>query len=128
MATEQNPRLLLVDDEPALLLSYRIILEQSGYQVDSASSSVEACKLLETNTYDLLLCDLGLEHSTAGLDVVHCAQGQAENLRCILMTGYLDDEIAERAERYHALTLAKPIEVPNLLSTLKHAIRKDKTA
>jgi DNA-binding NtrC family response regulator len=128
MGSNPKPALLLVDDEPALLLSYRIILEQSGYQVATADSSVAARALLAERPYDLLICDLGLEAPTAGMEVVEWARKQFPSMPLLLMTGYLDEDTANRAERVGAQTVTKPIEVPRLLQILHHLTKNGKCA
>jgi DNA-binding NtrC family response regulator len=127
MGTEIKPQLLLVDDEPALLMSYRLILEQHGYDVATANNSVCARAMLSERQYDLLLCDLGLEFPLAGMEVVEWARLQCPATRSLLMTGFLDEEMACRAKQAGAETITKPVEVPRLLQIIGH-ILKDGTA
>ena len=59
-----NPKsqILVVDDEPNVLITYRLILQQRGYEVSAAVSSEEARQVLGEKPIDLLLCDLSLEN------------------------------------------------------------------
>jgi CheY-like chemotaxis protein len=42
-------RILVVDDEPSVLLTYQMILEQKGYEAVAAPSSEEARRALESS-------------------------------------------------------------------------------
>ncbi|HXS17215.1 MAG TPA: response regulator, partial [Polyangiaceae bacterium] len=57
--SDQAPRarILIVDDEPAIRDSYRRVL-RNHYEVDVAESSAAAMKLIATNRYDVILCDV----------------------------------------------------------------------
>ena len=60
----------MVDDEPNVLVTYRLILQQQGYEVSAAISSEEARNMLQKGGVDLLLCDLSLEKQQSGFDVI----------------------------------------------------------
>jgi CheY-like chemotaxis protein len=124
METDDKPTLLMVDDEPALLLSYKLILEQNGYQVSTAENSVRACELLLQDTFDLLVCDLGLERPNSGMEVLDFARAHHPDLPAVLLTGYPDDHISERARAVGVQILFKPVEVPKLLETLDFLLRR----
>jgi len=111
-------RVLVVDDEPALLLSYSAILQKSGYIVTVAQSAAAARSALASACFDIMLCDLGLEMPMAGLEVVEWACREFPAMRSILMTGFLDDPVADRASAVGALALSKPIQVRALLELL----------
>ena len=53
-------RILLVDDEPALLQILRIMLTTEGYAVETAWSSQEAWGLLNQSDYDLVVTDFNM--------------------------------------------------------------------
>lgn len=53
-------KLLLVDDEDNILTIFRLILERSGYMVDTASTAEEALIKVRSSTYQLCLLDLNL--------------------------------------------------------------------
>jgi CheY-like chemotaxis protein len=42
----RKPSLLIVDDEPNVLLTLKLVLEEDGYQISTAASYAEAEKLL----------------------------------------------------------------------------------
>ncbi|MEL7036239.1 MAG: response regulator transcription factor [Cyanobacteria bacterium J06592_8] len=56
--TEETRRLMLVDDDPNLVLLVRDYLEFRGYEVSTAENGVKALELLESKLPDLIICDI----------------------------------------------------------------------
>ena len=54
-------RILLIEDDPVLLDQVRTSLEDNGYSVDSASDGEEGHYLGDTEPYDAVILDLGLQ-------------------------------------------------------------------
>ena len=54
-------KLLLVEDDPGIVKSLTEFLQSEGFLVDSASGQGSACRLLEENSYDLVLLDISLK-------------------------------------------------------------------
>ncbi|BAQ63522.1 response regulator transcription factor [Geminocystis sp. NIES-3709] len=53
-----SKKLLLIDDDPNLILLVKDYLEFNGYEVLTASQGMEAIKILEKETPDLIICDV----------------------------------------------------------------------
>ncbi len=123
MTPGQNPRILIVDDEPALLLSYHIIFKRAGYSVSTADSSAAALALLHHQSFDILLCDLSMERENSGLDVLDAARDIDPDMRCVLMTGYSDESIPQEVIDRGVNVVFKPVEIPRLLSTVDFLVR-----
>jgi len=119
-----RPTILVVDDEPAVLLTYSMILRQSGYEVTAVSSAREAKIALKEQPFDVLICDLALESSRSGIEVLDFARALHLQMPAILLTGYATRELAEEAERKRFTLLFKPIEVKDLLETIGTLARK----
>ena len=51
-------RILVIDDEDAIRKSFELALEDSGYEVDTASSGMEGIEMLKSQSYDLVFLDL----------------------------------------------------------------------
>jgi DNA-binding NtrC family response regulator len=118
-----TPTILVVDDEPSVLLTYSMILRQNGYDVTGVSTAREAKSVLEERCFDLLVCDLALEGSHSGLEVLEFARSRYSTLPAILLTGYATRELAEEAERRRFTLLLKPIEVRDLLESIAKLAR-----
>ncbi len=63
-------RLLLVDDDEAVLSALGAILEAHGFAVATASNVIDALKLITTQTFDVLLSDLHMPGAGDGLIVI----------------------------------------------------------
>jgi len=81
-------RLLFVDDEPNIRATLPVILRRYGFMVTVAGTVSQALKHIRENRFDLLLCDLNIEHESDGLEVIR-AMGEA-NPSCvkIILTAY----------------------------------------
>jgi DNA-binding NtrC family response regulator len=113
-----KPHILVVDDEPNVLVTYRLILQQQGYEVSAAISSEEAREALSKEPIDLLLCDLSLEKRENGFDVIDFAHKRNPQLPTVLLTGYATQEANDRAEAQSIPVLFKPIDIKELLETI----------
>ncbi|MCY1265434.1 Alginate biosynthesis transcriptional regulatory protein AlgB [compost metagenome] len=85
--TEQQGRILLVDDEPAILRSFRYCLEDQGYTVATASSAAQADALLQRQVFDLCFLDLRLGDDN-GLDLLAQMRIQAPWMRVVIVTAH----------------------------------------
>tara|TARA_R110002096_G_scaffold299503_6_gene494229 strand:+ start:153508 stop:155511 length:2004 start_codon:yes stop_codon:yes gene_type:complete len=87
--------ILVVEDEPALLRTFSLVLEEMGYQVLAAVSPIEAIHLAEEHkgTIDLLLTDVIMPQMN-GRELVETIQVQLPGLKHIFMSGYTADVIA----------------------------------
>jgi CheY-like chemotaxis protein len=112
------PHILVVDDEPSVLLTYQLILKQEGYRVTGAPTSREAMKALANSHVDLLLCDLSLEEERSGFEVIEAARGRYPSLPTVILTGYANKEVTDRAERAGIGVLFKPIDIEEFLKTI----------
>jgi DNA-binding NtrC family response regulator len=111
-------RILVVDDEPSVLATYRMILEQKGYEVIPAASSEEACRVLQTSPLDLLLCDLSLEKQDSGFAVIDYARRRRPGMPSLLLTGYASKDVSDRAQHDGISVLFKPIDIQEFLDTI----------
>lgn len=80
--------ILLVDDELAILLTLKAILEIHGFRVDTAASAKEAIKKLKAGEYHMVITDLRMETEQAGYDVIRTARKQKYDPAVALLTAY----------------------------------------
>src|SRR5437763_1102919 len=92
-------RVLVVDDESSVLMTYKLILEQQGYSVTAAISSEEAKQAIEKNEFDLILCDYSLEQQHTGFEVITAARARKPELPAVLLTGYATLETTDQARK-----------------------------
>jgi len=55
---QQQKRILIIDDDPDATITYRMVLEDSGYKVDSYTDPVLAYKNFKADLYDLVILDI----------------------------------------------------------------------
>src|SRR5256885_1816532 len=111
-------RILLVDDELAILLTLKAILEMNGYEVVTAGSSAEAKLRLGAETYDLVITDLNMDHERAGFDVVRFARQQSYRPAVAILTA-CPDLGRDWKERGAESLLIKPTNTPELLARIE---------
>jgi DNA-binding NtrC family response regulator len=82
-------RLLLVDDEPALLDLLKRYLERLGYLVDACGSPEEALRMFEEDPsrYALVLTDLSFPDLN-GEEMLERMRQRSPNLRAVISSGY----------------------------------------
>jgi DNA-binding response OmpR family regulator len=81
-------RILLVDDDLAVLLTLKAVLELHNFEVETASSTTEAFSRLESSTYHMVISDLHMETEDAGLEVIRAAKRQSYCPATALLTAY----------------------------------------
>ena len=86
-SAQKNGRILLVDDEPAILRTFRYCLEDEGYQVATAASAAQAESVLHSQVFDLCFLDLRLGEDN-GLDVMAKMRVVATWMRVVIVTAH----------------------------------------
>jgi|SRR6266850_360039 len=119
----RKPKVLIVDDEASVLVTYRMILEQQGYEPTAVLSSAEALTAVEKTDFDLLMCDLSLEESHTGFEIFEAARRRTPDVPCVLLTGYASHEAVQEAESNGIAVLFKPIDIEEFLSTIETLVR-----
>ena len=117
-AEAREPRVLIVDDESAIVRAYARILEARGYCVDTASCAQEALDLMNRVAVDVILSDLTMPGMT-GIDFLRAARERDPDVPVIMMTGSPTTESAVHAMERGALRyLTKPVA----RDVLEHAL------
>lgn len=118
-------RILVVDDEASVLITYQLILEQQGYQVAACATSVDAIRALYQQKFDLVLCDYSLEEQHTGFEVIAEARKRRPDIPAALLTGYATKETADEASGQNIGIMFKPIEIEEFLATTSKMLRRD---
>jgi DNA-binding response OmpR family regulator len=114
-------RILLVDDEVAVLLTLKAVLEISGFDVDTAASAREGVSKLHTREYHMLITDMRMEHEAAGIEVIKAARAAAYRPAVALLTAF---PVAEEdwQEMGADQLLVKPMHTRILLKQIEDLI------
>jgi DNA-binding NtrC family response regulator len=120
-----RPRVLLVDDNAALVENLSEVLEDAGYAVRGAASCAEALQVAgEAGGFDVALVDLRLPDGD-GTALAPRLKEHAPEGEVVLLTGYATLESAVAAVRAGACAyLVKPCATHELLVTVEQAMRQ----
>lgn len=81
-------RILLVDDEVAVLLTLKAVLEISGFEVDTATSGREGKHKLRSREYHMVITDMRMENDEAGKEVIAAARTAPYHPAVALLTAF----------------------------------------
>jgi DNA-binding response OmpR family regulator len=81
-------RILLVDDEVAVLLTLKAVLEISGFDVDTAASGREGSSKLRAHQYHMVITDMRMESDAAGIEVISAARRASYHPAVALLTAF----------------------------------------
>jgi len=120
-------RLLVADDDPAVLEALRLLLKGEGYQVETATSPGGVLAAVESRDFDALLMDMNYTRDTTGgvegLDLLSRLQGLDATLPVLVMTAWGSIEGAVEAMRRGARDyIEKPWDNARLLQQLRTQI------
>ncbi|HEY6412375.1 MAG TPA: response regulator [Edaphobacter sp.] len=115
-------RILLVDDEVAVLLTMKAILEISGFEVDTAASGREGKSKLHTREYQMVITDMRMENDEAGVEVIRAARSAIYHPAIALLTAFpVADE--DWQEMGADKMLMKPMHVRILLQQIENLLK-----
>jgi DNA-binding response OmpR family regulator len=110
-------RILLLDDEQAILTPMARYFGKLGFTVDMASEAEEAEALISHRRYDLAILDLRLTKfsDAAGLDVLREVRKRDHWTSVIILSAHVSQDAEEEAVRLGAdAVLRKPQPLPEL--------------
>ncbi|WP_343590365.1 response regulator transcription factor [Paracidovorax wautersii] len=117
-------RILVVEDDPALRLGIRRMLQSEGWQVDVVTDGELALTAVATADYDAAVLDLGLPRRD-GLQVLRSWREQRRDLAVLILTAR--DELSQRVQGLNDGAddfLAKPFESVELVARLRAITRR----
>ena len=108
-------RILVVEDEADLVVTYDRLLRRQGYRVVTAASRVEGLKALESAPPTLVIADLRLPDGD-GLDIIQAAHARDPKVPVIVVTAFASRAARAAAQASGASAfLAKPFPASALL-------------
>jgi putative nucleotidyltransferase with HDIG domain len=116
------PRILAVDDDPALLKATERTLRDPRRLLDVAASGAEALELVTQHEYAVLITDVRMPDMD-GIELCERVRRRSPDTVCVLVTGHADIDVAlsaiNRAQVFRFLT--KPWERDDLLMAVVQA-------
>src|ERR1700741_4948253 len=114
--------ILIVDDESGIRDSLRGVLDDEGFRTDEAESGEACLRLLEKNSFDVVLLDVWLP-GMDGLDTLQKIRDFDNPPEVIMISGHGTIETAVRATKLGAYDfLEKPLSIDRTLILIRHAI------
>src|SRR6266568_4549680 len=119
-----NRRVLIIDDERAVLMTLEALLNRHGYRVDTAGTASQGVKLLKSNLPSLVLLDLQLPDAH-GLEMLDRIKTELPDVQVIILTAHdsLHNAI-ESIKRGAFHFISKPYAPEELLSLVEKALEK----
>jgi DNA-binding response OmpR family regulator len=109
-------RVLLVDDDVAILLTMKAVLEMSGFDVETAASAREARSKIKLNEYQMVMTDMRMESDAAGREVIQAARTAAYHPAVALLTAFPEDDWSEMGADQ---MLVKPMQTAILVKQIE---------
>ncbi len=111
-------RILLVDDDVAVLLTLKAVLEMHGFDVQTAGSVPDAIAKMTADSYHMVITDMRMETETAGWQVVRAAREQEYRPATAILTAYPPPD-SNWQERGAQSLLVKPIGTQDLVRQIE---------
>jgi two-component system response regulator SaeR len=122
VASGQPTTVLVVDDEPSILLLCRVNLELEGFTVLEASSVQAARELLAAEHVDVVLVDVHVGEAD-GRDLIRELREAGASPRCALLTGSIELGPDDRGGADDVIE--KPFSLLTLVSKVKRLAGHD---
>ncbi len=119
----QRVLILVVDDEFGDRETLREVLEDKGYRVATARDGTETIEMVKSRHYDIIFLDVRLPDMNGVDTYVHVKQIDPQ-ATVIMMTGYSEEELVERAISQGAHTcIYKPYDIERVIALVEDIAR-----
>ncbi|MCL4435190.1 MAG: response regulator [Thaumarchaeota archaeon] len=114
-----NKTVLIIDDDEALQMSFKGILQSNGYDVDAAGTGRDAIEKTSERSYDIALIDIRLPDMN-GDDLLIRMQDSLPNAVKIMITGIPSIDSLTKTQKQGAdAYMVKPVKIDYLLSLIE---------
>ena len=116
-----EPTILVVDDNEDLLETFAMILKRRGFNVETAENGASAIDKFREHEYDVTLMDIVMPEMN-GVEAFRKIKEMQPEASIILMTAYSDEELIQTAKDEGARrVINKPIRIDRLIELIKEA-------
>ena len=120
--TDENARILVVEDEEQVRTLLLRLLDQEGYETVEARNADEALEILNQQTFDLILLDLRMPGRTNGEDLLFMVRDRGDDVPIIIISAWVDDEMIQNQPECVYAILKKPIRLEEFKTTVQQAL------
>lgn len=116
--------ILIVDDDQDILTSFKIGLEDYGYNLTLISNPIEAIEKFKKNKYDLIISDINMPQMN-GIQLLMKLKKIDHNIRVILITAFDDFKDSLSAIKNEVFQLfLKPVDIKEVISSIEDIKKK----
>jgi CheY-like chemotaxis protein len=119
-APQEMKSVLVVDDDPNIVKTYKLVLESVGYSVDTARNGIEALFKSKKVHHDLIIIDMNLP-DMLGNQLADQIRQEKPDIKIIMITGY-SSYMEELEELNIDEMLMKPIPPEDLIEIAKKTL------
>lgn len=121
---QQNAKILIIDDEKIALKNLEHVMKKEGYSVVATQSGQNALKLLEEQSFDVVLTDLRME-KVDGMQILKRCHELYPDTEVIMITGFATLETAVETMKHGAFYyISKPFKLDEVRKVVKEAVEK----
>jgi two-component system nitrogen regulation response regulator NtrX len=115
-------KILVIDDEKSIRNTLKEILEYEGHEVQDAADGLEGLKKIESEKFDIVLCDIKMPKMD-GLELLDKIMELQSETPVIMISGHGTIETAVEAIKKGAYDfISKPLDLNRMLITLRNAL------
>lgn len=122
------PTILIIDDEPAVLIYLKNILTGFGYDVRTASDSQSGCDEAKNHDIKLIISDLVMPGKISDMDLIRKLRALRPDCPVIVLSGYPTTDRLKETCDIGVEFLTKPFEIPFLAAVVKRLLQPDSEA
>ena len=119
-------RIFIVDDEPDITLSFKMILEGNGFKVDTYNDPVQATRNFRAGSYDLVILDIRMPKMD-GFQLYEELKKIEEKVKVVFITAF-DINYEGLRKMYPELRIdsfvRKPVDSEYLINVVKDELRR----
>jgi len=126
MEDTKEYKILVVDDSTTNVVLLEAILDEKGYQIETALNAKEAYSIIERESPDLILLDL-LMPKISGFDFLEEIRkiDKTKNTPVIVVSALTDEENIEKIMKMGAIDFVKkPIDLQYLVDKVESVLQK----
>ena len=128
MSGRQPQNILVVDDDRSMREFLEILLTKEGYLVSVADSGEQACRILDQESFDLLITDIRMK-DIDGIGVLKKAKEKSPKTLVVMISAFATAETAVEAMKEGAYDyIPKPFKVEEFKKIVADAFQSTKTA
>lgn len=122
-------KILLVEDEPAVMTFVKMALSRKGFEVIVAENKSKAIKIFDEHNgeFNMIFTDAKLPDGT-GIDVLEYVHGKNPNMKALISSGYTDDRaLLDQARARGVMFLQKPYPLDELFRFINKVLNEGET-